>query len=54
MASSLFAGKENDSTSQSRSDFFEEAKSQAKIPFIHYQLLQCDSSGQKLHIEDMV
>ena len=39
-----------DSTSQSR--YFNEAKSQANIPFLHHQVLNCDSSGQKLHIED--
>ena len=39
-----------DSTSQSR--YFNEAKSQANIPFLHHQVLKCDSSGQKLHIED--
>ena len=36
----------------SHSKFFEEAKVQAKIPFLHHQLLECDFSGKELHIED--
>ena len=32
--------------------FFEEARVQAKIPFLYHQLLECDFSGQELHIKD--
>ena len=44
----ISTGKEN--TSQSR--YFNEAKSQANIPFLHHQVLECDSSCQEFYIED--
>ena len=33
-----------------RSTFFEEARIKAKIPFLHHQVLECDSSGQEFNI----
>ena len=33
-----------------QSTFFEEARTKAKIPFLHHQVLECDSSGQEFNI----
>ena len=33
-----------------QSTFFEEARIKAKIPFLHHQVLECDSSGREFNI----